>query len=129
MKRLLGFTAWFALAGLLVLGNVLESDLAPAVHKAIAQAPFPVTSLSVTSSSHWSDQSSFVAAGVPTLFLYGYQAAVHHTRRDTADRVNAAGGAAVARLVYRILQTVDNRPVQPGPAGRQAKEATDPAVE
>jgi hypothetical protein len=95
-------------AGLMLLGTTLEPPIAKALARARSQSPLRVEALPVTSSSHWSDQAAFVRAGVPTLFVYdGRLKSPYHSRLDTAEKVNVAGGAATAKLVYGILRAMD----------------------
>jgi hypothetical protein len=48
-----------------------------------------------------SDHTSFFAQGVPVLFFFTGAHADYHRPTDTADKVDAAGLASVARLAYR----------------------------
>ena len=93
--------------GVMILGRTLDPALARAIGRASSQSSLGVAPVPFTSSQRLSDQAAFVRAGVPTLFFYGYPPAVHHSRLDTADRVNAAGGAATARLVFRLLRELE----------------------
>jgi hypothetical protein len=45
-----------------------------------------------------SDHMPFYAAGVPVLFFFTGEHADYHTPSDTADKINAAGAAQVARI-------------------------------
>jgi hypothetical protein len=49
-----------------------------------------------------SDHASFYAAGVPVLFFHTGGHDDYHAPGDTADKINAAGMAEVARLGLRI---------------------------
>jgi hypothetical protein len=51
-----------------------------------------------------SDHSSFYAAGVPVLFFHTGGHDDYHAPGDTADKINAAGMAEVARLGLRIAE-------------------------
>jgi hypothetical protein len=57
-----------------------------------------------------SDQTSFLARGVPVLFLFTGAHADYHRPTDTADKVDAAGVANVARLVLRVVREAADRP-------------------
>jgi hypothetical protein len=57
-----------------------------------------------------SDQASFYAAGVPVLHFFTGSHADYHKPSDTADKLNAAGAAAVARLTERLVVAVDSGP-------------------
>jgi Zn-dependent M28 family amino/carboxypeptidase len=50
-----------------------------------------------------SDQASFYAAGLPVLHFFTGTHSDYHKPSDTADRLNAAGAAAVARVVERVV--------------------------
>jgi Zn-dependent M28 family amino/carboxypeptidase len=49
-----------------------------------------------------SDQAAFYAAGLPVLHFFTGTHADYHKPSDTAGKINAAGAAAVARLVERV---------------------------
>ncbi len=51
-----------------------------------------------------SDHASFYAAGVPVLFFHTGGHDDYHAPGDTADKINAAGMAEVARLGLRIAE-------------------------
>ena len=53
-----------------------------------------------------SDHASFYAAGVPVLFFHTGGHDDYHAPGDTADKINAAGMAEVARLGLRIAERV-----------------------
>jgi len=57
-----------------------------------------------------SDHTSFHARGVPVLFLFTGAHADYHRPTDTADKVDAEGIAAVARLAYRVTREAADRP-------------------
>jgi hypothetical protein len=59
-----------------------------------------------------SDHASFYAAGVPVLFFHTGGHDDYHAPGDTADKINAAGMAEVARLGLRIAERLggDARP-------------------
>ena len=54
-----------------------------------------------------SDHASFYAAGVPVLFFHTGAHDDYHAPGDTADKINAAGMAEVARLGLRIAERLD----------------------
>ena len=54
-----------------------------------------------------SDHASFYAAGVPVLFFHTGGHDDYHAPGDTADKINAAGMAEVARLGLRIAERLD----------------------
>jgi membrane-associated protease RseP (regulator of RpoE activity) len=57
-----------------------------------------------------SDHTSFHARGVPVLFLFTGAHADYHRPSDTADKIDGAGLAAVARLAYRVARLVAQSP-------------------
>ncbi|HVT58293.1 MAG TPA: M28 family peptidase [Thermoanaerobaculia bacterium] len=59
-----------------------------------------------------SDQSSFYAAGVPVLHLFTGSHDDYHKPSDTADKINAAGGARVALLMADIAGQLAARPAR-----------------
>jgi hypothetical protein len=72
-----------------------------------------------------SDHSPFYAAGVPVLHFFTGAHDDYHKPSDTADRINAIGGARVAMLVADVAHEVDVLPARltyrsapaPAPAG------------
>src|SRR5262249_33615225 len=72
-----------------------------------------------------SDHSPFYAAGVPVLHVFTGAHEDYHKPSDTADKINAAGGARVALLVSDLAQELAGRPARlayksapaPAPAG------------
>ncbi|WP_279426345.1 M28 family peptidase [Anaeromyxobacter terrae] len=56
-----------------------------------------------------SDHTSFFARGVPVLFLFTGPHADYHRPSDTADKIDAGGLAAVARLAYRAAREAAER--------------------
>jgi hypothetical protein len=57
-----------------------------------------------------SDQTSFLARGVPVLFLFTGAHADYHRPSDTADKIDAGGIAEVARLALRVVREAADRP-------------------
>ncbi|HET8540706.1 MAG TPA: M20/M25/M40 family metallo-hydrolase [Anaeromyxobacter sp.] len=57
-----------------------------------------------------SDQTSFLARGVPVLFFFTGAHADYHRPTDTADKVDAAAVADVARLALRVVRDAADRP-------------------
>jgi len=53
-----------------------------------------------------SDQTSFYAAGIPVLHFFSGSHVDYHKPSDTADRINAAGAAQIAKLVADVAQSV-----------------------
>jgi hypothetical protein len=51
-----------------------------------------------------SDQTSFVARGVPVLFFFTGNHGEYHTPDDDADRIDSAGEAGVLAVVYRTVR-------------------------
>ncbi|HEY0780954.1 MAG TPA: M28 family peptidase, partial [Thermoanaerobaculia bacterium] len=60
-----------------------------------------------------SDHSPFYAAGVPVLHFFTGAHEDYHKPSDTADKINAAGGEQVARLVADLAQTIADRADRP----------------
>jgi len=50
-----------------------------------------------------SDQTPFYASGVPVLFFFSGAHSDYHKPSDTADKINAAGGARIAGLVADLV--------------------------
>jgi hypothetical protein len=60
-----------------------------------------------------SDQTSFVARGVPVIFFFSGNHGDYHTPDDDASRIDAAGEAGVLEVVYRAVRELldaDGRP-------------------
>jgi hypothetical protein len=57
-----------------------------------------------------SDQTSFLARGVPVLFFFTGAHADYHRPGDTADKVDPAAVADVARLALRVVREAADRP-------------------
>lgn len=57
-----------------------------------------------------SDHTSFFAAGVPVLFFFTGAHADYHRPSDTADKVDPAAVAAVARLAHRVVRDAADAP-------------------
>jgi Tol biopolymer transport system component len=53
-----------------------------------------------------SDQTSFYAAGIPVLHFFSGSHSDYHKPTDSADRVNAAGAAQVAKIVADVAQAI-----------------------
>jgi Tol biopolymer transport system component len=53
-----------------------------------------------------SDQTSFYAAGIPVLHFFSGSHVDYHKPTDTADRINAAGAAQIAKLVADVAQSI-----------------------
>jgi hypothetical protein len=53
-----------------------------------------------------SDQASFYPAGVPVLHFFTGAHDDYHKPSDTADRVNAAGAAAISRILARLATSL-----------------------
>lgn len=72
-----------------------------------------------------SDHSPFYAAGVPVLHFFTGAHEDYHKPSDTADKINAGGGARVALLVSDLARELAGRPARlayksapaPAPAG------------
>ncbi len=72
-----------------------------------------------------SDHSPFYAAGVPVLHFFTGAHEDYHKPSDTAEKINAGGGARVALLVSDLAQELADRPARlayksapaPAPAG------------
>jgi hypothetical protein len=57
-----------------------------------------------------SDQAAFYAAGVPVLHFFTGTHADYHKPSDTAGKINAAGAAAVSRVVERVVLALEAQP-------------------
>jgi len=57
-----------------------------------------------------SDQAAFYAAGVPVLHFFTGTHGDYHKPSDTAGKINAAGAAAVARVVERVALALESQP-------------------
>ncbi|MCC7290961.1 MAG: M28 family peptidase [Phycisphaerales bacterium] len=60
-----------------------------------------------------SDHASFYEAGVPSLFFFTGLHPDYHQPGDDAPKINAVGGANIARLVYNIALELANPPARP----------------
>lgn len=54
-----------------------------------------------------SDQAAFYSAGLPVLHFFTGSHTDYHKPSDTADKINAAGAAAIAALVNRVIVSLD----------------------
>lgn len=59
-----------------------------------------------------SDHTSFLARGVPVLFFFTGAHADYHRPSDTAEKVDAEGVAAIARLALRVVREAADRPAR-----------------
>jgi len=59
-----------------------------------------------------SDHAPFVARQIPALFMFTGMHGDYHRATDTADKVNAEGIAAIARLAARVVRAVADRPAR-----------------
>ena len=59
-----------------------------------------------------SDHTSFFAGGIPVLFLFTGAHGDYHRPSDTADKIDPAGLAAVARLAYRAVLDAADAPAR-----------------
>jgi hypothetical protein len=57
-----------------------------------------------------SDQAAFYAAGLPVLHFFTGTHSDYHKPSDTAGKINAAGAAAIARLVERVVVSLESQP-------------------
>jgi hypothetical protein len=57
-----------------------------------------------------SDQAAFYGAGLPVLHFFTGTHGDYHKPSDTPARINAAGAAAVARLVERVALALEGQP-------------------
>ncbi len=71
-----------------------------------------------------SDQTPFLAKGVPVLFLHTGAHSDYHRVTDTADKIDAPGLAAVARLAFRAAFDAANRPDRLEPVRVQPPAST-----
>jgi len=60
-----------------------------------------------------SDQTAFVAAGIPSLFFFSGLHSDYHKPSDTWDKIDAAASEKVARMVYRVADDVAALPAKP----------------
>jgi hypothetical protein len=88
-----------------VLGSETAAEWVPIIDQACA-----AESLDCAPSSDGfgaSDQAAFYAAGLPVLHFFTGTHSDYHKPSDVAERINAAGAAAVARLVERVAGRLD----------------------
>ncbi|GEJ59380.1 M28 family peptidase [Anaeromyxobacter diazotrophicus] len=83
-----------------------------AARLAAAAPPIPLRLAFGGSGYGPSDHTSFFAAGVPVLFLFTGAHADYHRPSDTADKLDAAGLAAVARLAARAVRDAADAPAR-----------------
>ena len=57
-----------------------------------------------------SDHSMFIAVGIPGLFVNTWLHDDYHTPRDTADKINGQGSAAVLHLVANLTEQASTTP-------------------
>lgn len=57
-----------------------------------------------------SDQAAFYGAGLPVLHFFTGTHSDYHKPSDTAAKINAAGAAAIARLVGRVVLALEGQP-------------------
>lgn len=92
---------------------MIGSLLSPVINRALgrvrgqAKAGLSIVPIPASNTKNWSDQASFARIGLPTLFFYCGQTRYYHTPQDTADRINYAGGARVARVVFEVVRAMD----------------------
>src|SRR5207253_3415069 len=60
-----------------------------------------------------SDHSSFYAKDIPVLFVFTGLHKDYHRPSDDWELINADGEVKVLKMVYNIINTVDNIPVKP----------------
>lgn len=93
---------------------MVGSLLNPVINRALgrvrgrAKAGLSIVAIPHSNTKGWSDQASFARLGLPTLFFYCGQTSYYHTPQDTADRVNNAGGAWVARMIFEVARALDH---------------------
>ncbi|MCE5325003.1 MAG: M28 family peptidase [Planctomycetaceae bacterium] len=91
-----------------VIGNCIRQPFQQALAvAALAQRPTRVQPLGVVNRSTWSDQSSFNACNIPTLFFFGRFSEHYHRRSDRTETVNMSGVAQVANLAVDTLRLLD----------------------
>jgi Zn-dependent M28 family amino/carboxypeptidase len=92
----------------MIIGNVIRKPMSDAIGAAAAlSGDLKARSVPFVQRSGWSDQAAFARRGVPTLFFYAGATRDYHRMTDTADRVNAAGGASIAALAFDTLRALD----------------------
>jgi membrane-associated protease RseP (regulator of RpoE activity) len=69
-----------------------------------------------------SDQSNFVARGVPVLFFFTGTHGEYHTPDDDAAQVDAAGEARVVEVVYRVVRELLDADVRPALIAAEPRE-------
>jgi len=96
---------------LFVFGTETSPDFPKLVRRAADAARMGVNLTQGTFSP--SDQTSFVARGVPVLFFFTGNHGDYHTPEDDAIHIDSAGEAAVLEVVYRAVHELldaDGRP-------------------
>jgi hypothetical protein len=73
-----------------------------------------------------SDHQSFLNAKVPSLFFFSGLHADYHKPSDTSDKINADGGARIAKLCGGILEEVADLPKKPEFVAPAAPVAPNP---
>lgn len=92
----------------MIIGNVIRKPMSEAIGAAAAlSGDLKVGSVPFVQRSGWSDQAAFARRSVPTLFFYTGATRDYHRMTDTADRVNAAGGASAAAMAFDTLRALD----------------------
>ena len=60
-----------------------------------------------------SDHASFIRKQIPSLHFFSGNHSDYHQPSDDSDKINAAGGARIARLVYETAKSLADRDARP----------------
>ncbi len=94
---------------LLMVGSLLNPTISRALGRVRGEDKGGLSIIPVPHSNTkaWSDQAPFARLGLPTLLFYCGETEYYHSPRDTADRINNAGGAGAARMVFEVARALD----------------------
>ncbi|MGD2055908.1 MAG: M20/M25/M40 family metallo-hydrolase [Gammaproteobacteria bacterium] len=93
---------------LIVFGTGSATEWTPILHGAGYVTGVPLTEVADDIGS--SDQTSFIAAGVPAVQLFSGVHADYHRPGDTADKIDAAGLVKTARVAREMVDYLAERP-------------------
>lgn len=75
-----------------------------------------------------SDHASFLRKNIPSMHFYTGAHPDYHKPSDTAEKINAPGGAAVTQLVYAVAKELAVRPQRPTYVAPKREATKDPAA-
>jgi hypothetical protein len=94
---------------LLVSGLDSAPDLEPDLRAALERVPFTIRTFREGANVGSSDDTSFVTRRIPAVGFFSGFHSDYHRPSDDWDRIDAEGGAAVARLALGLAEKYSNR--------------------